>query len=242
MRKKVIEIGDLSYSYPDGTQALSDVYLDVFEGESIGVIGPNGAGKSTLLLHLNGILRGNSRVKILGMEPIEKNLPKIRANVGLVFQDPDDQLFMPTVFEDVAFGPLNMGFSEDRVRSSVESGLERVGMGASVDRSAHHLSYGEKKRIAIATVLSMEPAILALDEPSGNLDPKSRKNLIRLLQGFNSVTKVVATHDLELVLELCEKVVVLDRGELVASGDAKELLSNKPLMESHGLAVPLSLL
>ena len=242
MAKKVIEIKDLTYTYPDGMQALRDVKLDVFEGESVGVIGPNGAGKSTLLLHLNGILGGNSQVQILEMEPTEENLPRIRAKVGLVFQDPDDQLFMPTVFEDVAFGPLNMGLSEGRVRDLVKKGLEVVGMEASTDRTAHHLSYGEKKRIAIATVLSMEPAILALDEPSGNLDPMSRRNLIRLLQSFDNVTKIVATHDLELVLELCERVMVLDRGEVIAFGNTKELLSDELLMESHGLAVPLSLL
>lgn len=242
MAKNVIEIRNLSYTYPDGAQALKDLNLDVFEGESVGVIGPNGAGKSTLLLHLNGILRANSQVKILGMEPTEENLPKIRAGVGLVFQDPDDQLFMPTVFEDVAFGPLNMGLPEGRVRGLVKKGLEVVGMEASVDRLAHHLSYGEKKRVAIATVLSMEPAILALDEPSGNLDPISRRNLISLLQSFEDVTKIVATHDLELVLELCERVMVLDRGQMIALGETKELLSDEPLMESHGLTVPLSIL
>ena len=242
MTKKVIEIKGLNYSYPAGagTEALKNINLDVFEGESLGIIGPNGAGKSTLLLHLNGILNGNSHIRVLDLEVEERNLPRIRSKVGLVFQDPDDQLFMPTVFDDVAFGPINMDLDKEKVRHLVKEALEAVGMQDALNRSSHHLSFGEKKRISIATVLSMEPEILILDEPSSNLDPKARQHLIDLLKRFR-FTRIIAGHDLELILEICDRVVVLNKGRVISSGNTKEILSNESLMELHDLEVPLSL-
>ena len=240
MTKKVIEIKGLNYSYPAGTEALKNINLDVFEGESLGIIGPNGAGKSTLLLHLNGILNGNSHIRVLDLEVEERNLPRIRSKVGLVFQDPDDQLFMPTVFDDVAFGPVNMDLDREKVRYLVKEALEAVGMQDALNRSSHHLSFGEKKRISIATVLSMEPEILILDEPSSNLDPKARQYLIDLLKRFR-FTRIIAGHDLELILEICDRVVVLNKGVVISSGNTKEILSNESLMELHDLEVPLSL-
>jgi len=240
MAKKVIEIKGLNYSYPAGAEALKNINLDIYEGESLGIIGPNGAGKSTLLLHLNGILSGNSHIRVLDLEVEERNLPRIRSKVALVFQDPDDQLFMPTVFDDVAFGPVNMDLDKEKVRHLVKKALEAVGMQDALNRSSHHLSFGEKKRISIATVLSMEPEVLILDEPSSNLDPKARQHLIDLLKRFR-LTKIIAGHDLELILEICDRVAVLDGGAIVADGDTKAILSNKSLMELHNLEVPLSL-
>ncbi|MFH1901543.1 MAG: ABC transporter ATP-binding protein [Candidatus Omnitrophota bacterium] len=240
MKSQIIKVRNLQYSYPDGTKALCGVDLDIFEGESVGLIGPNGAGKSTLLLHLNGILQGGSKVEITGLEINNKNLNFIRSKVGLVFQDPEDQLFMPTVFDDVAFGPINLDLKLEEVRGRVKKALQEIGMLDLAERVTHHLSFGEKKRISIATVLSMNPEILVLDEPSSNLDPKSRKDLIELLKKFNH-TKIIAGHDLELILDTCGRVIVLDKGRIVTNGDSKEVLSNRSLMESHGLGVPLSL-
>ena len=239
--KKVIRAKDLKYIYPDGTSALKGINLDISKGESIGLIGPNGAGKSTLLLHLNGILReGRGSIEILGMKVEEKNLIKIRQKVAIVFQEPDDQLFMPTVFDDVAFGPINTGYSEEEVRKEVKEALREVGMAGYEKRCSHHLSLGEKKRISLATVLSMEPEILILDEPTSNLDPGVRRHLVEVLGNLN-LTKIVAGHDLELILDICSRVILLDEGKIITNGEAKEVLSNKSLMESHGLEVPLSL-
>ena len=235
--QKVIEINKLSYSYPDGTKALESVALDIFQGESVAVIGPNGAGKSTLLLHLNGMLNGVGHVKILGKSPSKENLKFIRSKVGLVFQDPEDQLFMPTVFDDVSFGPINMGFSKEKTRENVGKALEEVDMKGMEERSSHHLSYGEKKRVSIATILSMEPQILALDEPSSNLDPKSRRELINLLNSFK-ITKIIASHDLKMILETCARAIILDKGKVVADGPTKSILSDKTLLESHSLELP----
>ena len=232
---KVIEIGNLSFTYPDGHHGLRDIDLVVYAGETVAVIGPNGAGKSTLLLHLNGILRGNSTVKICGLPVEEKNLKEIRRKVGLVFQDPEDQLFSPTVFDDVSFGPINMGYSELEVKQRVAQALGWVVMGGYEQRSPHHLSVGEKKRIALATVLSLNPEILVLDEPTSNLDPRTKWSLITLL-GQLPVTKIVAGHDLELVRALCQRVVVLDEGKIVAEGSTASILSNISLLRAHGLA------
>jgi len=241
MKKKVIEIRNLTYSYPDGTVALKGVNLDIFEGETVAIIGPNGAGKSTLVLHLNGILRSNSgHLNILGLEVNHRNLKEIRKRVGIVFQNPDDQLFMPTVFDDVAFGPINMGLSESEVKQRVEKALQEVGMQGYENRSPHHLSFGEKKRISLATALSMRPEILVMDEPTSNLDPKSRRGLIKLLQGIKT-TKVIATHDLEMVLEVCQRAVILSDGKIVANGRPKKLLADEHLLETHQLEVPVSL-
>lgn len=237
---KVIEIENLSFAYPDGRQVLRDVTLTVYRGESVAIVGPNGAGKSTLLLHLNGILRGNSTVKISGLPVEEKNLKPIRQKVGLVFQEPDDQLFSATVFEDVAFGPVNLGYSEAEVKRRVAQALEWVGMSGSEQRSSHHISVGEKKRIAIATILSMEPELLVIDEPTSNLDPRGKWSLIELLQSL-PMTKVIATHDLELVKMLCQRTVVMDEGVIVADGDTATILSDISLLRAHGLAPRKSL-
>ena len=238
MAKKVIEIKNLSYSYPDGTEALHDITLDVFEGESIGIIGPNGAGKSTLLLHLNGILKGNGYIRIFDIEVNDKNLTYLRSKVGLVFQDPDNQLFMPTVFDDVAFGPINMLLPKNEVKLSVEKALKEVDMLGSIGRASHHLSFGEKKRVSIATVLSMKPEILALDEPTSNLDPKARYDFIQLLKSITK-TKIIASHDLDMILDICDRAIILDKGTIVASGATKGILSNTSLLEKHDLLPPL---
>lgn len=237
MPENILKIENLSYSYPDGTSALEGINIQISEGESIGIIGPNGAGKSTFLLHLNGILRGKGKVNISGLEMEDKNLSHIRKIVGLVFQDPDNQLFMPTVFDDVAFGPINMGLSKKEVEDSVNRALKEVDMLNFVKRSAHHLSFGEKKRVSIATVLSMNPEILALDEPSSNLDSKHRRVLINFLKS-SKLTRIVATHDLDLVLEVSSRVILLDDGKLIKEGEVVDILSDKNLLEAHGLEVP----
>lgn len=238
MREKAISITNLSHTYPDGTPGLRGISLDIIRGESVGVIGPNGAGKTTLLLHLNGIFMSkNGNVEILGKEIRKENIKGIRRSVGLVFQDPNDQLFMPTVFDDVAFGPLNMGYSEAEVRQCVARALDWVGMTGYEPRSPHHLGVGEKKRIAIATVLAMTPEILVIDEPTANLDPGSKWSLIELLRGL-SITKIIATHDLELVRVLCQRTIVLDKGRIITDGTTKHILVDKPLLCAHELAPP----
>ena len=229
-----IEIIDLSYTYPDGQRGLAGVSLNIAPGESVALIGPNGAGKSTLLLHLNGILRTDGSVSICGLKVGEKNLREIRKKVGMIFQDPEDQLFSLNVYEDVAFGPLNMGLKEDEVASRVSLALQKVGMSGYEKRSSHHLSIGEKKRVAIATVLSLDPEILVLDEPTSSLDPRGRIALIRLLKDLH-VTKIVASHDLDLVRQLCSRAVILDGGRIVADGKTGDLLEDKGLLEAHGL-------
>ena len=233
----------MSFTYHDGTQALREVSLSVPPGESVGLIGPNGAGKSTLLLHLNGSLgQGEGeRVRVFGLPVSRPNLRQVRRRVGLVFQDPEDQLFSPTVFEDVAFGPLNLGFTGAELVQRVRRALAAVEIPRELEgRLAHHLSYGEKRRIAIATVLAMDAEILALDEPTGNLDPAGRRGLIALLAGL-PLTKLIATHDLEMALEVCRRVVLLDRGRVAADGPAREVLADEALMREHRLEVPLSL-
>ena len=236
MMEMVISIANLSYTYHDGTPALKGVSLDISRGESVGVIGPNGAGKTTLLLHLNGILMSkNGIVKILGIEARKENIKGIRRDVGLVFQDPDDQLFMPTVFDDVAFGPINMGYAEEEVRERVAQALEWVGMEGCEQRSPQHLSVGEKRRIAIATILSMSPQILVIDEPTANLDPRAKWELTVLLRGM-SMTKIVASHDLEMIAALCKRTIILDDGKIVADDATRNIMSNIALLERHGLA------
>lgn len=233
----ILQVNDLHFSYPDGHIALDGVSLNLQEGEKAALVGPNGAGKSTLMLHLNGILSGRGEILIAGIPVNEKNLPQIRAAVGLVFQNPDDQLFSPTVFEDVAFGPLHMGLPEVEVRARVEEALEQVRMSKYSDRLSHHLSVGEKKRIAIATVLSMRPRLLVLDEPSAGLDPRSRRTLIHLLRDL-PITMLVSSHDMRLVHELFPRTVVMDEGRIVADGLTAEILENAPLLEAHGLEKP----
>jgi len=229
-----IEIANLSYSYPDGQQALRDINLAIETGESVALIGANGAGKSTLLLHLNGIMRSDRAIKILGLPLNDKNLKQARSKVGLVFQNPDDQLFSPTVFDDVAFGPINMGVHPNEVRQRVSQALHDVNMAGYEQRSPQHLSVGEKKRIAIATILSMSPQILVLDEPTANLDPRAKWELIELIRGL-PMTKIVASHDLELVTALCERTIILDSGSIVADDSTSSIMSNTPLLERYGL-------
>lgn len=236
--KKAISIEKLEYTYPDGTKALKGVNLNIFEGECLGLIGPNGAGKSTLLLHLNGILQGNGKIEIMGSEITGRNLDIIRSKVGLVFQDPENQLFMPTVSDDVAFGPINMELKKEEIKARVKEALREVDMADSADRISHHLSFGEKKRVSIATVLSMKPEIMALDEPTSNLDPKSRHELMQLLKNMNK-TKIIASHDLDMILDICDRVIILDKGTIVAGGITKKILSDASLLKKHHLLPPL---
>lgn len=240
MVEKAIEIGKLSYSYPDQTLALKEIDLAVDEGESVALLGPNGAGKSTLLLHLNGILPSKNRVRIYGLPVNKENLFFARQKVGVVFQDPEDQLFMPTVFDDVAFGPINMKLPSDEVRKRVEDALAMVGMEGFEERSAHHLSLGQKRRVAIATVLSMRPEVLVIDEPTSNLDYRARLSLIELLLSFKQ-TKVVATHDVDFALKVCQRLVVLDEGRIVFDGQASSLIRDDFNLSKYGLCPSTSL-
>ncbi len=236
-----IEITNLRYRYHDGTEALRGVNLRVAPGECVGLLGPNGSGKSTLLLHLNGILpekpTADSAVRIQGEAITAQNLEKVRRQVGLLFQDPDDQLFCPTVAEDVAFGPQQLGLGEPEVKMRVAQALARVGLPDFGYRATHHLSHGEKRRACLAGVLACEPSILVLDEPTSDLDPRGRREFKALLRQIPA-TKLIATHDLELVVELCPRAIVLDRGQVVADGATTELLSNEELMFAHGLERP----
>jgi cobalt/nickel transport system ATP-binding protein len=235
MTDKAVEICGLSYIYPDGQSGLKDIDLTIYRGESVALIGPNGAGKSTLLLHLNGILRdNNSAVKVLGLPVEDKNIRAIRKKVGMVFQDPEDQLFSLNVFEDVAFGPVNMGYPEEEVGRRVKQALQKVGMQGYEKRSSHHLSIGEKKRVAIATVLSLDPEILVLDEPTSSLDPRGKWALIDFLKELD-ITKIVASHDLDLVKFLCQRTIILDGGKVVADGATEKVLGDAKLLGDHGL-------
>lgn len=236
MNEKAISIKGLNFSYAPGKQILSDITFDVHEGESVGLIGPNGAGKTTLLLHLNGILRGEGEIFIKGKKVNSQNLYQIRKEVALVFQNPEIQLFMPTVYDDVAFGPLNMGYSKQLINERVDGALEKINMLNVKNSLTHHLSFGEKKKISLATVLSMEPAILVLDEPSSNLDSFSRRNLISLLKEF-TVTKIIASHDLDLIRRLCQRCIMLSGGRIIADGNTDEMLGNRKLLEDNRLEI-----
>lgn len=239
MSHHTIEVQNLTYCYPDGHLALEDVSLSVAPNERVGLVGPNGAGKSTLMLLLSGVLRAaNGSIRVGGLALNDANLGQIRAWVGLVFQNPDDQLFSPRVCQDVAFGPLHMGLPEDEVQARVARALAAVGMSGYEDRISFHLSGGEKKRIALATVLSMDPKILVLDEPSAGLDPRARRGLIRLLKALDQQTMLISTHDMQLVQALCTRVVILDGGRVVADGPADTILRDVPLLEAHGLEAP----
>lgn len=234
----LLEIDDLRYTYPDGQPALNGVSLRLAPGEKVALVGPNGAGKSTLMLHLNGILGGpEAPVRVCGLPPAKKNLPVIRGLVGLVFQNPDDQLFSPTVLEDVAFGPLHMGLDEAEVRRRAALALAQVGMAGFEDRLPHRLSIGQKKRVAIATVLSMAAELLALDEPTAGLDPRGRRQLIGLLRELPQ-TMLVSTHDMALVREIFPRTVIMDDGRVVADGPTADLLSDGALLAAHGLEMP----
>lgn len=233
----ILSINQLSFAYPDGRAALRGVTLQIEPREKVALVGPNGAGKSTLLLHTNGLLKGEGEIRVAETPINKENLPQVRARVGLVFQNPDDQLFSPTVHEDVAFGPLHMGLSEEQVHQRVATALQSVGMSGYAQRLSHHLSMGEKKRIAIATVLSMQPDLLILDEPSSGLDPRARRQLIDLLREL-PISMLVATHDLWLVRDLLPRMVILDEGCIVADGPTDQLLQNPSLLQDHGLELP----
>ena len=232
-----IDLRGTSYRYPDGAGALDGVDLRVGPGERVALLGPNGAGKTTLLLQLNGLLRGTGSATVAGLPVRDGVLRELRGRVGLVFQDPDDQLFMPTVAEDVAFGPLNLGLDRATVAARVAQALAAVRMSHAAARPPHVLSMGERRRVAIATVLSMRPQLLVLDEPSSSLDPRSRMELIDILSAIDA-TMLVATHDLPLAKELCERAVILDRGRIVADGPCAELLADAALLAAHDLMLP----
>ena len=233
-----LRVEDLAFAYPDGHQALYGVDLRVERGERVALLGPNGAGKTTLVLHLNGILRGGrGTVTVGGLEVTERSLQEVRRRVGIVFQDPDDQLFMPTVGEDVAFGPRNLGLPEGEVQSRVTAALAQVGMTGVADRAPHHLSFGQRRRVAVATVLSMRPEILVLDEPSSNLDPAGRRELAEVLEAL-PVTLLMVTHDLPYALQLCPRSVVLDGGVIVADAPTRELLADTARLAAHRLELP----
>lgn len=234
----VLDVRGLAYAYPDGHQALAGVDLHVHAGERVALLGPNGAGKTTLVLHLNGILvAGAGTVEVSGL-PVEKqHLQEIRRRVGIVFQDPDDQLFMGSVRADVAFGPSNLGIVGDELEHRVRHALDLVGMTEFIDRPPHHLSFGQRRRVAVATVLAMEPEILVLDEPSSNLDPASRRELADILRSLD-VTVLMVTHDLPYAFELCPRSVVLSDGVVVADGNTFGVLTDDALMAAHRLELP----
>jgi cobalt transport protein ATP-binding subunit len=233
-----IEVEHLHYAYPDGFEALRGIDLVVGRGEKVALVGPNGAGKSTLMLHLNGInAPAHGSVRIGGTPVAREHLGRIRAEVGLVFQDPDDQLFSPTVRDDVAFGPLHMGLPEAEIHERVERALAAVGMAGFERRLPHHLSLGQRKRVAMATVLSMDPSVLVFDEPSAGLDPRGRRELIGLLRELPQ-TQLVATHDMRLVAEVLPRTVVMDAGRIVADGPTDRILADAALLEAHGLEAP----
>jgi cobalt/nickel transport system ATP-binding protein len=228
----------LSHTYPDGKVALDQLELHVAHGERVAVLGPNGAGKTTLMLHLNGLLTAaRGTLEVAGLAVTKANLPALRARVGLVFQDPDDQLFMPTVREDVAFGPLNMGLDRTTVEHRVLDALAAVRMEHAAHRAPHQLSMGERRRVAIATVLATAPSLLVLDEPSANLDPRARRELLELLAEFDR-TMLIVTHDLPFAATLCERAVILSGGRIVADGPIGRVLTDEALLAQHDLELP----
>ena len=234
----VLEVSGLAYAYPDGHQALYGVDLSLARGERVSLLGPNGAGKTTLVLHLNGILEaGQGSVEVSGVRVTKQTIADVRRQVGLVFQDPDDQLFMPKVADDVAFGLANMGVRGSELTDRVQHALGQVGMAEFADRPPHHLSYGQRRRVAVATVLAMQPEILVLDEPSSNLDPASRRELADILLSLD-ITILMVTHDLPYALELCPRSVVLSDGTIVADGPTGDILADEDLMRAHRLELP----
>ena len=233
-----LKINNLSYSYPDGHKALSSVSFSIDQGESISILGPNGAGKTTLILHLNGILgKLSGEIEVSGLKYIPDNIDKIRKTVGVVFQDPDDQLFMPTVIEDVMFGPKNFGFTQKEAEENSLEALKMVGMEKFEDRAPHHLSFGQKRKVAIATVLASKPKLLVLDEPASNLDPTSRKDLIDILKSLN-ISLILVTHDLPMALEICERSLVLNEGEVKKDDLTINILKDERFMKKNRLELP----
>ncbi|KRF03485.1 cobalt ABC transporter ATP-binding protein [Nocardioides sp. Soil777] len=238
MTTPVLDLQSVAFAYPDGHQALFGVDLHVHRGERVAVLGPNGAGKTTLVLHLNGILMpGRGTISVSGLPVVKENLSEIRRRVGIVFQDPDDQLFMGSVRDDVAFGPRNHGIRGVDLDRRVMAALEMVGMADFVDRPPHHLSFGQRRRVAVATVLVMEPEIIVLDEPSSNLDPASRRELADILTALD-VTLLMVTHDLPYALQLCPRAIVLSGGVVAAEGRTLGILTDDALMTSHRLELP----
>jgi cobalt/nickel transport system ATP-binding protein len=241
MSHHIVEAVDVHYAYPDGTVGLKGVSFRISHGESVALVGENGAGKSTLLLHLNGCLDPSKGALRIGDYPLTKsNLQAARRSVGMVFQNPDDQLFMPTVFDDVAFGPLNMGLSREDVQRVVSRALETVGVAHLLKRPPYKLSQGEKRSVSIATVLAMSPDILIMDEPTSSLDPRSRRRLIEMLKTFKH-TKIIATHDLDMALDLCERTIVLHQGKITADGRTEAILRDEALLQESGLEKPLGM-
>lgn len=240
MAEPMLELADVRYRYPTGPEALRGVTFSVAPGERVGLVGPNGAGKSTLLLALAGFVSAEGLIRVAGHTLTRGTARDVRRHLGLVFQDADDQLFMPRVIDDIAFGPVTMGLALDEVQVRVHEALHAVDLEGYETRAPYHLSVGEKRRAALATVLAMRPQILALDEPSANLDPRGRRRLIELLGGLTS-TLLVVGHDLDLILEVCQRTVIIDAGRVAADGASREILSNRELLESHGLELPLGL-
>jgi cobalt/nickel transport system ATP-binding protein len=241
MSHHIVEAKNLEFAYPDTTHALLGISFTIRHGESVAIVGANGAGKSTLLLHLNGYLTPTTGQVRIGDYPLTKEtLQEVRRTVGMVFQDPDDQLFMSTVYDDVAFGPLNLGLPIDEVHSRVTMALETVGVLALKDRPPHRLSSGQKRRVAIATVLSMSPDILVMDEPTSGLDPQARRQLIEMLNTFKH-TKIIATHDLDMVLDLCERTIIIDEGKIQADGLTSDIFQDEKLLADCHLEKPLRL-
>ena len=236
--KNYLSINNLSFEYPDGYKALNNISLNLNEKERLGILGPNGAGKTTLLLHLNGILGSlDGEISIDGLSYTEENIKKIRKSVGLVFQDPDDQLFMPTVLEDVMFGPRNFGYSFDEAKSLSLQALEQVKMLDFIDKAPHHLSFGQKRKVAIASVLASKPNLIVLDEPSSNLDPASRRELIEILKSLE-ITIILVTHDLPMALEVCERSLILNRGKIEIIDSTYNILTNEKVMKENRLELP----
>lgn len=241
MTHHILRAEQLCFAYPDGHRAVTDVSFEIRHGESVGIVGPNGAGKSTLLLLLNGCLQAESGCVVLGDRKLDRHSrDDFRRRIGLVFQNPDDQLFMPTVLDDVAFGPLNQGLELEVVRERSFSALTRMGVPHLADRPTHHLSQGEKKAVAVAGILAMDPDLLILDEPSAELDPGSRRAVINFLHGYVH-TRLVVSHDLDLVLETCDRCLVMDEGRLIRDGETMEILSDRSFLEAHRLELPRSL-
>ena len=238
MNQEYLSVNNISFEYPDGFKALENINLSLSKGERLAVLGPNGAGKTTLILHLNGILGDlNGQITLNNNSFSEENISKIRKSVGLVFQDPDDQLFMPTVLEDVMFGPKNFGFSDELVKKNSMKALEQVKMLQFKDKPPHHLSFGQKRKVAIASVLASEPELLVLDEPSSNLDPASRRELIDILKNLD-VSIILVTHDLPMALEICNRSVILNNGKITANDKTYKILKNEKVMADNRLELP----
>ncbi len=240
MSHHIVDLKDVHFQYPDGTEALKGITFRIVHGESVGIAGANGMGKTTLLLNLSGhIIPTKGEVSIGEVTLTKKTKQEIWKKVGFVFQRTDDQLFMPTVYEDVAFGPINLGLSPEKVDERSKKALEMVGCLHLSNRPPHRLSEGQKRSVAIATVMAMDPDILMMDEPASNLDPKSRRQLINLLKGFEH-TKIIASHDLDLILDVCQRCMIIKQGKVIADGPAEEILLNEPLLKENSLELPLS--